>query len=152
MFADVESLRTLKETAVPAVVPEGCVSVAVGSKSPPAVVHACAPFRVFQVTPASVQSVNPVMRWTLWLRLRKSGVVGTRLSVEVFSAVLALSPVVLRSKRTSERWLAFCAVCVENRCRSAVIDGGGGLTDGRVSSGCHRGLLVREEWPRRANK
>ena len=114
MFADVESLRTLNETAVPTVVPEGCVSVAVGSKSPPAVVHACTPFRVFQVTPASVQSVSaPVMRWTSWLRLRKSDVVGTRLSVEVFSAVLELSPVVLRSKRTRERWLAFCAVCVE---------------------------------------
>ena len=113
MFADVESLRTLNETAVPAVVPEGCVSVAVGSKSPPAVVHASAPFRVFQVTPASVQSVNPVMRWISWLRLRKGGVVRTRLSVEVFSAVLGVSPVVLRSKRTKERWLAFCAVCVE---------------------------------------
>src|SRR5207253_11438159 len=90
MFADVESLRTLNETAVPAVVPEGCVSVAVGSKSPPAVVHASAPFRVFQVTPASVQSVNPVMRWISWLRLRKGGVVRTRLSVEVFSAVLGV--------------------------------------------------------------
>src|SRR5437016_8362862 len=100
MFADVESLRTLNETAVPAVVPEGCVSVAVGSKSPPAVVHASAPFRVFQVTPASVQSVNPVMRWISWLRLRKGGVVRTRLSVEVFRAVLGVSPVVLRSKRT----------------------------------------------------
>src|SRR5438094_9699003 len=110
MFADVESLRTLNETAVPAVVPEGCVSVAVGSKSPPAVVHASAPFRVFQVTPASVQSVNPVMRWISWLRLRKGDVVRTRLSVEVVSAVVELSPVVLRSKRTQEGRLAFCAV------------------------------------------
>src|SRR2546430_14228680 len=85
MFADDDRLRPKTEAAVPTVVPEGCVSVAVGSKSPPAVVHACTPFRVFQLTPASVQSVSaPVMRWTSWLRLRKSDVVGNRLSVEVF--------------------------------------------------------------------
>src|SRR5437667_8734529 len=113
MFADVESLNTLNEIAVPAVVPEGCVSVAVGSKSPPGAAQAWAPSLVFQVTPASVQSVVPVMRWASWLRLRNSGVVGTRLSVEVFSAVLEFSPVVPRSNRTRERWLAFCAVCVE---------------------------------------
>src|SRR5207253_8430034 len=84
-----------------------------GSKSPPGVAQARVPSRVFQVTPASVQSLVPVMRWTSWLRLRNNGTVGTRLSVEVFSAVLEFSPVVLRSNRTRERWFAFCAVCVE---------------------------------------
>src|SRR5580704_2575628 len=65
IFADVESLRTLKVTvaAAPEDVPEGWVSVAVGSKSPPAVTQASAPLRVFHVTPASVQLVVPVMRW-----------------------------------------------------------------------------------------
>src|SRR6266446_10307477 len=109
MFADVESLRTLKETAVPAVVPEGCVSVAVGSKSPPAVVHAVAPFRVFQLTPPSVQSVAPVMRCSSWLRLRKGGIVGTRFNVEVFTAVLEFRPVALRSNCRRERWFAASA-------------------------------------------
>src|SRR6476660_2883955 len=102
ILAEVESLRTLKRIAVAGAVPEGWVSVAAGSKSPPAVVQAMAPLLVFQLTPPSVQSVAPVILCSSWLRLRKGGVVGTRLRVEVFRAVLEPRPVVLRSNRTRE--------------------------------------------------